>query len=237
MSKNTQVRYLAILLPSLMAPAAFVKAQPASPTPKTKLAVLKIVYDDFSKEERERIHTAFYAHLNQDERLAVISEKDAQAEMQRAGIDPAVLMEAGYIDAGKLLRVDYILAGKMEKVGDFVEATFRLFKVSLQTQAEYSGGKTLEVFVKQEIQKIVEKIRRDIEPPPTIAPPPAGTVGVALPKPPVQEPIAAKRKRSKWPWIALGGAATGGAVVLILSSGSGAIPPAKKGLPRPPAVP
>ncbi|MDZ7361778.1 MAG: hypothetical protein ONB46_13790 [candidate division KSB1 bacterium] len=198
--------------------------------------MLKLIYADFSKEDRELVNTAFYAHLSQNERIAVIPETAVRAEMQKVGIDPAALNEAGYINAGKLLRIDYILVGKMEKIGDFVEVTFRLFKVALQTQEEYSGGKTLEVFVKQELPKIVEKIQRAIAPP-TVAPPPADTVRVALPKPPVQEQTVEKKKRSKWPWIALGGVATGGAVAVILSSGGNEIQPAKKGLPRPPVVP
>jgi len=236
MFKNIQMCCLTVLL-YLTTSAVFVKAQPTSSAPKTKLAVLKIIYADFSKEDRELINTAFYAHLSQNERIAVIPEKAVQTEMQKVGVDPAALNEAGYINAGKLLRVDYILIGKMEKVGDFVEVTFRLFKVSLQTQEEYSGGKTLDMFVRQEIPQLVEKIQRDIEPPPTVAPPAADTVRVALPKPPAQERIVEKRKRSKWPWIALGGVATGGAVAVILSLGGDDIQPAKKGLPRPPVVP
>jgi len=237
MLKKSALHFIATILFWLSTQATITVAQQIPPAPKTKLAVLKIIYADFSKEDRELINTAFYAHLSQNERIAVIPEKAVEAEMQKVGVDPATLNEAGYINAGKLLRVDYILVGKMEKVGDFVEVAFRLFKVLLQTQEEYSGGKTLDMFVKQEIPQLVEKIQRDIEPPPTVAPPPADTVRVALPKPPVQEPTVEKRKRSKWPWIALGGVATGGAVAVILSSGGDEIQPAKKGLPRPPVVP
>jgi len=244
MLKNARLYFIIIMLIYLSKPTTTVAAQQPLQAQKKKLAVFKIIYDDFSKEDRELVNTAFYAHLSQDERIAVMPEKAVPAEMQKVGIDPAALNEAGYINAGKLLRVDYILVGKMEKVGDFVEVTFRLFKVSLQTQEEYTGGKTLDMFVKQEIPRIVEKIQRDLEPPQPIAQQPSrsDTVRVALPQPPVQQKIVEEKKtskRSKWPWIAIGGTAIAGGTVaaVLLSSGKDESVPPSRGLPRPPVVP
>lgn len=118
-----------------------------------------------------------------------------------------------------------------------------MFTMPRGIQKEYPGGKTLDLFVKQEIPKIVELIQRDLEPSPQITQPPTepDTVQVALPKPAAQKEMVKEKKspkRRKWPWIAIGGAAAGGAVVAVILSSSGdegGTTP--RGLPRPPVVP
>jgi len=232
MLNQTRIYFFIILLFRLFAETA-----QASQEPKRKLAVLKISYDDFTPEERSLVSKAFYDNLARDERILVIPEAAAAATLQQSGTNPSQLDEVGYINAGKILKADYVLVGKMEKVGDFVEVSFRLFTVSQKFQKEYPGGKTMKMFVEQEIPKIVQEIQRDIEPPPSFVrqPSPPDTVRVNLSK-----PIEEKKpvKRSKWKWIALGGAATGGVVAaVLLSTGNDEGQQPLKGLPRPPAVP
>lgn len=48
----------------------------------------------------------------------------------------------------------------------------------------------------------------------------------------------ASKKKRKWPWLLVGGAAVGvGAVILLISSGDEEKPSSIRGLPRPPNVP
>ena len=238
MLNKTQCHFAAILLACLWAQTAFGAPLRMPQEGKKKLAVLKIAYIDFTKEEQELVNTAFYEHLTGGQRIAVVKEAQARAELLPLGIDPAEIVDdAGYIRAGQVLRVDYVLVGNMEKVGDFVEVTFRVFTMPRGTEKEYPGGKTLDLFVKQEIPKIVEHIQHDIGPPSTQP----DTIRVALPKPPAQEVLVDEKKTSKrpiWPWIAIGGAAAGGTIAaVLLSSGGGEDKTTPQGLPRPPVTP
>ena len=117
----------------------FVKTQ-SQIAEKLKLAVLKITYDAFSDEEKERVNQSFYKYLAQDERMTVITEAETRKKFIPLGIDPSeITSEAGYITAGQVLQVDYVLIGNMDKIGDFVEVTFRTFKMPRGTQKIYPG--------------------------------------------------------------------------------------------------
>jgi TolB-like protein len=242
---KSQAPFAAIVLSCFFTQASFAMPSQIQKEQKKKLAVLKVTYVDFTKDEQEMVNTAFYEHLARDERIAVITETQSRAELLPLGIEPTEINdEAGYIHAGQVLRVDYILVGNMEKVGDFVEVTFRVFTMPRGIpQKDYPGGKTLDLFVKQEIPKIVEDIQRDLELSQiTQLPTGPDTVQVAFPKPPAQKEIVEGKKsskRKKWPLIAIGGAVvTGGTVVaVLLSSGGDEGGTAPRGLPRPPVVP
>jgi len=205
---------------------------------KKQLAVLKIDYVDFSRKERDRVNATFYEQLVQDRRLSVIDEAQSRRALIPYAIDPHELGESGYINAGITLGVDYVLVGKMEKVGDFVEVTFRVFTMPRGAQKEYPGGKTMDLFVTQEIPKIVDLIRSDLVPTPAVS---ADSLRMNRPPAEKSSPPAKQTKigkKSKWPWLAIGGAAAGGiAAAVILSSGGNENATPKRGLPRPPVVP
>jgi len=226
----TKLRFFATIFSFILIATPFLFSQ----EPKRKLAVLKIVYEDFTPEERQTANQAFYENLSRFENILVLPEINALAALRQAGSDPDKLDAIGYVNAGKILHADYVLVGKMEKVGDFVEVAFKLFTVSQQFQKEYSGGKTMKIFVEQEIPKIVQEIRQDLASP---LPARSDSIRVALPKPPAPSEIRKTAKRSKWPWLALGGVAVAGSAVAILSADGDKTQPPPKGLPRPPVVP
>jgi len=222
---------------TLIVTTAVFPQEAAEPQP-TKLAVLRISYEAFSENEKQLVEQTFYEHLAQGGKIEVVSEQEAKDKLIPLGINPAEINdEAGYIHAGQVLNVDYVLVGNMDKIGDFVEVTFRLFKMPRGTQKRYPGGKTLDMLVEEEIPNIVDLIYRDM-----------GllqqttektTIKIPTPEEAAEEITQKKDKKSLWPWIAVGGAAVGGAAaVFFLSSGgndgNGTDIPA---LPRPPNVP
>ncbi len=214
--------------------------------PTKKLAVLKISYVDFSPQEKDLVNAAFYKNLGQNQNLEILTESEAYAQLLLAGLDPEELNENGYLQAGRALQADYVLVGKMEKVGDFVEVTFRLFTMPRGAQKEYPGGKTMDMFIKQEIPQIVALIHCDLAPATApvrtqnTSPTDSARTKPAATNPRKKPAMESLDKKKKLPWLAIGGAAVGSGIVaaLLLSSGGEAgNPPPTNGLPRPPKVP
>lgn len=204
-----------ILLLYLCAHNAFALSFQTSQAGKKKLAVLKITFEDFSEQDKDTVNTTFYQYLSRDKRLTVMTETQVRNNLIPLGIDPSEIDdEAGYIRAGQVLNVDYVLVGNMDKIGNFVEVTFRVFTMPRGMQKKYPGGKTLDLLIKEEIPNIIKLIHQDLVPGET------------------KEP----GKKSAWRWIAIGGAAGGVASAIFFLSGrkeKNEIEP----LPRPPTVP
>ena len=210
-----------------------------STTPKQKLAVLRITYDSFSDQEKEMVNKTFYDSLARDDRIIVMTENEAREQLIPLGIEPAeIANEQGYIAAGRILEVDYILVGTMDKIGDFVEVTFRTFKMPRGTQKRYPGGKTLDMLVKEEIPNIINLIYNDLDLPkrPVESTAQIPTESQPENKPEIVPPVKRGRK-PPWVLITLGGVAGGAATFFLLSSGGGGQNNGPNALPRPPKVP
>lgn len=111
-----------------------------------------------------------------------------------------------------------------------------MFKMPRGTQKRYPGGKTLDMLVEEEIPNIVDLIYRDMG----LLQQTPETTTIKLPaEEEAPEEITEKEdKKSFWPWIAVGGAAVGGAAaVFFLSGGDGGNGNGPEPLPRPPFVP
>ena len=204
---------------------------------KLKLVVLRITYDAFTEEEKETVNQKFYQDLAKHERVMVITETEAREKLIPLGIDPSeITSEAGYITTGQVLNVNYVLVGNMDKVGDFVEVTFRVFTMPKGSQKRYPGGKTLDLLVKEEIPNIINLIYRDIgleeKPEETKVQPPVPKKDPAEPSPQMKP-----RKGLPWKLIAIGGAAGGLLTAYLVSSSGGGGPTTTQALPRPPVVP
>ncbi len=105
-------------------------AQEAPAKKKLKLAVLRIAYESFSEQERQLVNQRFYSNLKKDQRVQVMTEAEVRERLVPLGIDPGeITNEQGYTMVGRLLEVNYVLVGTMDKIGDFVEVTFRTFKM------------------------------------------------------------------------------------------------------------
>ncbi|MFQ5639745.1 MAG: hypothetical protein ACE5IR_17305 [bacterium] len=204
---------------------------------KLKLAVLRITYDAFSEEEKETVNRIFYENLAKDERIAVMTEAVAREKLIPLGIEPTEITSlTGYIHAGQLLTVDFVLVGNMDKIGNFVEVSFRVFTMPRGTQKKYPGGKTLDLLIKEEIPNIINMIYQDMG---LQAQPVSEKVERLSPgKKAEVVPEIKFRKKPPWIWIALGSVAGGVAAAVLLSSGGGS--PGEgtdQVLPRPPIVP
>jgi hypothetical protein len=209
--------------------------------PEKKLAVLKVTYTDFTQQEREMVNQTFYKDIAKGDRMSVITEQEARQALIPLGIDPAEITdEAGYIRAGQVLNVDYVLVGAMDKIGNFVDVTFRLFTMPRGTQKRYPGGKTLDILVKEEIPNIINLIYRDLG---VQEEQDMGEMEVPLPEDATEteeiKPLQEKKKGPPWLLIGMGGAAIAVSAAFLLPSGGSA----EKGgetvqsLPRPPTVP
>ena len=207
---------------------------------KLKLAVLRISYDAFSQDEQTTVNEAFYDYLSQNDQLEVMAESEASERLISVGIRPSeISSEQGYITAGQVLQVDYVLIGNMDKIGDFVEVTFRTFKMPAGSQRRYPGGKTLDMLVKEELPSIVKLIYQDIG-----LEPEAIQIPLPIEEEKQPEPGPEIKPGGKPPWvlIALGGA--GGVIAAVLLAGGGGGAGGDNGggvvaggLPRPPTVP
>ena len=134
-------------------------AQAAAQGEMMRLAILRIGLEDFSEEEREKVNQAFYKHLEKDERISILSEAQARSSLIPLGIEPYEISDViGYVHAGQILNVDFVIVGNMDKIGDFVEVTFRVFSMPKGLQKRYPGGKTFYILINEEIPKIVNMI-------------------------------------------------------------------------------
>ncbi len=242
----TRLQPLALFLCAMFLTVMPLHAQIA---PKKKLAVLKITYTEFTPAEQGRVNAAFYESLARNGPLEIITEARARELLLPSGLAPEELQsEADYLAAGRSLQVDYVLVGAMEKVGDFVEVTFRAFTLPRGAQKEYPGGKTMDLFVQQEIPKMVALIQNDLAPPllpaeTTAARTKPDTLRAPITKSSQRQPAIPPEKKSakrrKLPWLALGGVAVGGgiAAAVLLGSGGEEEKPAPRVLARPPRVP
>lgn len=234
MSKIIRIIAASCVSVLLIAVTVVFPQEAAKPKP-TKLAVLRISYEAFTESQKQLVQQTFYEHLAQGGKVEVVSEQEAKDKLIPLGINPAEINdEAGYIHAGQVLNVDYVLVGNMDKIGDFVEVTFRMFKMPRGTQKRYPGGKTLDMLVEEEIPNIIDLIYRDMGL--TQQTTETTTIKIPAEEEASKEITRKEDKKSFWPWIAVGGAAVGGAAAFFLlkeSEGSVA-PPA---LPPPPNVP
>lgn len=198
---------------------------------KKKLAVLRIEYDAFSPEDKELVDKALNEQLSQEGRITVISEAEVRQKLITLGIKPSEIdSQEGYIQTGQILQVDYVLVGSLDKIGDFVEVTFRVFTMPRGSQKQYPGGKTLEILVREEIPKMVKNMYNDMD------------LTITGSEQKVRLPVARtepgpSKKKPPWKLIALGGVASSLVTAFIIVSGEGSAGAGDEGLPIPPVVP
>ncbi len=201
--------------------AAYATSVQDDSTEQVTLAVVRVHFRDFSKEEEALVRRALYDRLN-DSRLILLKENEVRAALTAEGMRILDLSnEHAYLEAGRRIGFDFLLVGELDKIGDFVEVDFRLYSVSKQSELVYPEGKTFELLVNEEIPSIIESIHRDMG----LEPLPDGQLAVGK-----------GRAGKTWLWVAAGGAATG-VVFAILRDGSSDELDGDAGLPRPPVVP
>jgi len=191
---------------------------------KVKLAVLRVDFTDFSTAEKTLVRQALYQRLR-DRRLVIMDEDATRNALSATGQTDVDLSDStAYVQASKRLGVDFILVGALDKIGNFVEVTFRLYSALENIEKIYPEGKTFQLLLDKEIPALIEAIHRDmgLEPIPELK---LGAEG--------------KKGGKLWLWLAAGGVATT-VVSAILVSGSGGStsgPVGQPGLPPAPIVP
>ena len=198
-------------------------------TEKLRLAILRIGYEDFTEAERKKVNQALFQHLEKDGRTEIVSEEEARSQLIPFGIEPNEISDVtGYVHAGQLLHADYVLVGNMDKIGDFVEVTFRIITMPKGMQLSYPTGKTFDILVNEEIPKIVDMIYNDIN------------FQKQSENDRIDNESSAQRTKSKHSklWLTVGGTVAGIIITgILLSPDDGNDQSNRTALPRPPSVP
>ncbi len=127
MPRKLNLVVIRILLICFSAQTSFAVPLKQLPKGETKLAVLKMSFENFSDDDQESFKVAFYKELHKLEGIDVLPE-------------PSVSQETDNLEALRQLQADFGLIANMVKVGTFVKVSIQILNAATDSVAVIEAG-------------------------------------------------------------------------------------------------